>query len=576
MQTILQALFLMKLKALFLFFFILQISYSQESYPQDYFINPLKIPLSLSGNFAELRANHFHSGLDIRTQQRTGLDVVATANGYISRLKMGPWGYGNVLYVTHPNGYTTVYGHLDEFAPKIRKYIRERQYKLEKNNLELYPDKEDLPVIQGEVIAKSGNTGGSGGPHLHYEFRDSLQRALNPLLFGVKIEDTRPPHISGLYVYPAGTDAYANRSGKLQSLQLSKQEDGTYTTTPVEALGQLGFGITAIDYNNSAPFKTGLYNISTSVNGTALLSLTFDQFSFGKTHYINQYVDYQYNQENKKRIQKLFMEPGNLIDISIDAFQNGYIQVEEGMDYDYRIVLKDFSGNETVVRVPVKGKRIDSSLITPAEEEQTDYFAYWNKPNVFELSYHDIFIPKGALYNDASLDLADDPTKVKVHRPDTPLKKQITIGFDGSKYSAADLEKVYVARIFENSNRTYYTATHKNGTRIIARTSTFGTYTLTLDKTAPEISPVNFKDGEWVSNLPFLKLKIKDTDSGIATYRGTINDRFVVLEYDYKTGIIKYDFRDGKTQPGENTLKITVTDNVGNSTTYQTSFYRKS
>src|SRR5699024_5440300 len=155
----------MRLNLFLVLFLVYGFSFGQDSYPKTYFINPLEIPLSLSGNFGELRDNHFHSGLDIRTQGRKGLKVFATADGYISRMNMGLYGYGNVLYIQHPNGFSTVYGHLDEFAPKIRKHIREKQYQLKRNTLELFPKKDEIPVKKGELIAYSGNSGGSGGPH---------------------------------------------------------------------------------------------------------------------------------------------------------------------------------------------------------------------------------------------------------------------------------------------------------------------------------------------------------------------------------------------------------------------------
>ena len=148
-------------------------SFSQEDIPQDYFESPLEIPLILSGTFGELRSNHFHSGMDIKTHQQTGLNVLASASGYVSRIKVSHFGYGKALYVQHPNGYTSVYAHLKEFAPEIEAYIKERQYAKESYEIEVFPEADELPVKQGEVIAYSGNSGGSGGPHLHFEIRDS-------------------------------------------------------------------------------------------------------------------------------------------------------------------------------------------------------------------------------------------------------------------------------------------------------------------------------------------------------------------------------------------------------------------
>ena len=179
-----------------LFFFLLSTSlYSQSEYPQDYFRNPLDITLVLSGTFAELRSDHFHSGLDIKTQRKTGLKVYTASMGYVSRIKISHYGYGKALYVTHPNGYTTVYGHLKKFSPRIEAYIKDCQYEKESYEVEVFPNNTELLVDTDEVIAYSGNTGGSGGPHLHFEIRDNAERPINPMLFGSDTKDSKKPFI---------------------------------------------------------------------------------------------------------------------------------------------------------------------------------------------------------------------------------------------------------------------------------------------------------------------------------------------------------------------------------------------
>ncbi len=565
----------MKFKLFTLLLFTFYFGHSQSSYPQNDFSSPLRVPLSLAGNFGELRSNHFHSGLDIRTQQRTGLDVLAAANGFISRIGVSPWGYGNALYIQHPNGYTTVYGHLSEFAPKIRKYLRAQQYKLEKNTITLYPEEGEIPVKQGGVIAQSGNSGSSGGPHLHFEIRDGNQKPLNPLLFGIPIRDSRPPKIHSIRVYPQGKNSYANKSASAQKIQINPQENGIYRADPVEAFGKIGFGIDAEDYADNAPYRLGIYHLQTCVNGEPLLDMAFTTFSFGNTRYINDFIDYAFYQDRSRRIQKLFLNPHNKMDVPRDLNNQGFVDVKEGMNYNYEIQLTDYAGNQTSIIIPIQGKKRPEEEITPQKELVTDYYAFADKPNVFDFPYHDIFIPRGALYRDTYLQLQEEgKNQIKVHNEYTALQRNITIGFDAHSYSAEDFEKLYVARI-NRRGKEFYSSTKKDKKRITTQTKYFGTYKLMLDKTAPSITPVNFKNGEWISNHDFLKLKIKDDDSGISMYRATLNGRFIVLEYDYKTRIIKYDFRDGISQPGENKLEVIVVDNVGNSTTYTASFYRK-
>lgn len=564
----------MKLKFAFLFLCLTQFSFGQNNLPLDYFKSPLDIPLYLAGNFGELRDNHFHSGIDLKTQQRTGLDVMASADGYISRIKLRPYGYGRVIYVQHPNGFTSVYGHLKEFAPKIRAYVRQRMYKLEKNEITLYPEKGELPVKQGEVIALSGESGGAGGPHLHFEIRNPAQRPMNPLLFGIEIKDTRKPSIYGLYVYPTGDGAHVNRSARRQHLRLIKQPDGSYETEQFYAYGKLGFGIDALDHMDGSTNTDGLYRIRTKVNGQLRYDIIFNKFSFANSRYINRYIDYAYYKKHDKRIQKLFIQPNNNIDFSIDTNRKGYVIIDDSLNHKYEITIEDFAGNKRIIRVPIKPLKLPEDKIQPEKQHKTSYLAYADKANVFQLDYHDVYIPKGALYENTYLQIEDHPNKIKVHNNRTPLQKNITIGFDVSKYSAEDREKLYIARTYPWGT-TYYSDTHKDGKRFTTRTRTFGAFKLMMDTTSPTVKPVNFDDGKWVSTLDYLRLKIGDTGSDIATYRGTINGDFIVMEYNYKTDTITYFFKDDVSEKTENHLKVIVVDNVGNSTTYEATFYRK-
>src|SRR6056300_1506674 len=204
-----------------LFLVISIASRAQNNYPQDYFSSPLEIPLILSGTFAELRSNHFHSGLDIKTQQRRGLKVKASANGFVSRIKVSHYGYGKALYITHPNGYTTVYAHLQKFSPDIEAYVKKQQYNKESYEIELFPAVGVLPVAKDSFVAYSGNSGGSGGPHLHFDIRDKQERPMNPLLFGIDIKDTSFPIVKSLYAYTLDRNSFINKSQSKQRLRLT-------------------------------------------------------------------------------------------------------------------------------------------------------------------------------------------------------------------------------------------------------------------------------------------------------------------------------------------------------------------
>lgn len=279
--------------------------HAQDNIPTDYFKDPLDIPIILAGDFGELRGGHFHSGLDIKTQHRQGLSVHASGSGSVSRIKIQRFGYGKAIYVQHPNGYTSVYAHLSRFSPEIEAYVKAQQYAQESYDIELYPKPGQLKVDQGELIAYSGNTGGSTAPHLHFEIRDASQRPMNPMLFGIDVPDSSNPLVSDLMVYPLGDSSQVNQSQYRQELRLTKQSDGSFMSEKIEAYGPIGFGIATVDMQDGAPNKNGIYKIETSFNGNKNLEVLMDKFSFAETDYVKRMIDYGYYESKRKRVQKL-------------------------------------------------------------------------------------------------------------------------------------------------------------------------------------------------------------------------------------------------------------------------------
>ncbi|WBL23579.1 M23 family metallopeptidase [Zunongwangia sp. HRR-M8] len=548
-------------------------TYAQvDNVPQDYFEKPLDIPLILSGTFGELRSNHFHAGLDIKTQGRQGLEVKSSAKGYVSRIKIQHYGYGKALYIQHPNGYTTVYGHLQKLSPKIEAYLKERQYSKESYEIELFPEPAELPVEQGELIAFSGNTGGSGGPHVHFEIRDGSQRPMNPEMFGIDIEDNRDPIVDGLFAYPIGEGAHVNNSANRQKLRLIPQNDGSYTTNTLEACGEIGFGISTVDQKSLAPNKNGVYKIEASLNGSPVINLDFQRISFGESRYLNFLIDYEYYSNHRKRVQKLFKESNNPLSIYNGVVNEGKLEIEDGLDYNYVVEVKDFKGNSKTIRIPIKGNF--AGEITPKDDKTTDYFTNYNETFSIQENGIDIYIPKNALYYDTFLDIQFMGDTVKVHHNDVPLHKNMTIGFDVSDIPEAEKEKLFIARI-NSYGRPSYSTTYKKPTRFTTGTRTFGEYTLVADVTPPSIRPVNFSDGQWISSNSTLKVKISDDLSGIQGYRATVNGKFILMEYEYKNNTLTHDFSDGVITETENNFKLIVTDNVGNVNIYEAKFFRK-
>lgn len=545
---------------------------AQPQVPTDYFDHPLDVGLVLSGTFGELRSNHFHSGLDIKTQQREGINVVAAAEGYVSRINVQHYGYGKALYIQHPNGYTTVYGHLKEFSPEIEAYIKKQQYAKESYEIEIYPEKGVLPVSKGELVALSGNTGGSGGPHLHFEIRDNQERPMNPKLFGINIKDTQPPSINSLYAYAIGEDSHVNGSAERQRIRLTPLADGSFKTEQINACGNIGFGISTIDKQDGAANNNGVYRIVSNLNGDTVFEINMDRFSFDESRHLNQLIDYQYYSANNSRITQLFMGRNNPLSIYNNVVNNGVLNIQDSLNYVYTIKVSDFAGNERLVRIPIQGRNIDNP---PAQNiQKTEFFVDANQAFTVEENGIDVYIPKNSLYEDIFLDIKFKGDTIYLHNDETPIHSNITLGFDVGKYKPEDLEKMFIARLGYRG-RPSYNSTTKKDNRFTTGIRTFGTYTLLADVRPPSISPVNFKDGQWISGNNTLVLKISDDLSGIKSYRATANGKFILMEYEYKNNTLTHKFSDGVVTDTENNLKVIVTDNVGNSTTYEATFFRK-
>jgi len=546
---------------------------AQETYPTDVFRSPLDIPLILSGTFGELRSNHFHSGIDIKTQQREGLPVYGIGDGTITRLKVSMWGYGKVLYVAHPNGYTSVYGHLQKFSPKIEAYIKMIQYQKKSFEVEVFPDFGELSIEKGEIIAYSGNTGGSSGPHLHFEIRSSVsEKPTNPLLYGLEVADATNPTLEKLFVYPLSTDALSNQSAERIQLGFTRQKDGTFLADKVNAQGNIGIGFIGFDRQDMGANRNGIYAVSLSVNGKTYTSYDFDSFSFGETRYINTLVDYDYLGRYRDRIQKLFKSPGNNLGIYTELYNNGEIEIREGLSYTLQLTVKDLKGNEVSLTIPVEGKKEDVKIAKA--DNSTDTYVIAKKPNNYDLEGAKVYFPADTFYEDFYIDLKKGKDTVTIHQNTVPAHNNFTITFDANKYSTEEQRKLFIARLDEKL-RPSYSSTYKRGGTFTTRTRNLGTYTLAKDTTPPRIRTKNFKEKQWLNNYKYLSLEISDDLSGVNTFDATLNGEWILMEYEPKTNTLTYNFDDKILDQKQCELKVTVTDNVGNEETLTTTFFRK-
>ncbi|QSS97491.1 M23 family metallopeptidase [Psychroflexus sp. ALD_RP9] len=541
--------------------------------PENYFKSPLEIPLLLSGTFGELRSNHFHAGLDLKTKGVTGLKVKASADGYISRIKIQRFGYGMALYIKHPNGYQTVYAHLSAYAEKIHDYVLKEQYKRESFEIELFPKPGNLPVKQGEVIGYSGNSGSSGGPHLHFEIRDENSRPMNPFLFGFKsVKDTKPPRIRGLYAYSLSEEAHINGQQSRQKIKLTKISQNTYKAEEITAFGKIALGVDTYDQFDLSYNKNGIYAVEVFENGHQKFKTYFNRFSFSETRYINRLIDYSYYKSDRKRIMKLYKPDELQLDLVESIDRNGIIHLDkDSLNLNIKVVIKDFNNNTKQIHIPLKSNPIK---LPSKKDSVTPYYAQVDYPSMFENGKIDVFIPKNALYEDTYLDIKFKANAVKVHDYKTPLHKSISIGFDVSEFSEKDKQQLYIAKTYP-WGKFYYSNTKKTNNRFVTYTKEFGDYELKIDKTPPTIKPINFRDGKWMSNYRYLKLKIDDDETGIDSYYATVNGKFILMSYDYKTKILTHDFNDDAIKETRNKLKVVVTDNVGNTSIFEANFNRK-
>jgi hypothetical protein len=547
--------------------------FGQTQYPKDYFRSPLDIPLQLAGNFGELRSNHFHAGFDFRTQQREGFNVYAAAEGYVSRIRISAYGYGKAIYITHPNGFTTVYGHLQRGYGRIETYIKAKQYEKESYDIDVYPAAMDLPVKKGELIGLSGNTGGSEGPHLHFEFRDSkTENIINPLHFGFgdRIPDSKKPGINSIVVYPLEETSVVNGADTPFVINLSPQPNGQYIAQKILAKGPIGFGVNTYDKDNTSG-PNGVYQVSSFLNGNPSFDYKFDSFHFDDTRYVNALIDYARYKRTAQRVQKLFMKNKYPLDLIHADANNGIVEVTPNMSGAYRIDITDFNGNKSTVSIPIEYSA--SAAATPSERTKTPYFIDVTKDYNYEKDGISVFFPAGTFYDNFYLDFDVRDKNLYLSNKLIPAHIPYTISIADTSVPDTLREKTFVALMDGKKVAQYNDTWYKDGV-YNSKVKVLGQFALAKDTLVPSISAGKSIEGKWLTKQATLSLFIRDNLSGIKQYKGYLNGKFILFEFDYKSGRITHNFSDGIVAEGKNDLKVVVTDNVGNSATFETQFFR--
>ena len=529
-------------------------------------IAPLEIPFSISGTFGEPRSSHFHLGIDIKTQGKEGLEVKSISSGSVSRIRISLGGYGKAIYIDHPNKTTSVYAHLKKFAPKIESYIKKFQYENETYTIQKFPKKDKLLIEKGEVIGFSGNTGGSSGPHLHFEIREKKsQKPLNPLLYNLPVNDLVRPQLQKLFIFYTQENVILNR---IQPILLERVNDSLYKTAMIETSGKIGIGIQMFDRQDYSYSRNGVYSTKVFVNGKIISHYKFDKLIINESKKLYQVIDYKNYTQKRLKIFKLFYKSGDKLNFMNTLVDQGIFKVELGKSYQIIIEIEDFSGNKSTIEAFIEGTE---NKIKPVELRgrliKTD------REYSFTLKNKELFFPSKTFFNDVKIELFENKDQIEIGPNLFPIANSFEIKFGFNEKDSLRSAQTFIAKKMKKS--LVYLPTKLEENKLIAKVNELGVYTLARDSVAPTVVPDNFKKNQWLSNYKSLNLKIDDDFSGIKKYRGTINGEWVLFEYEPKRKILTYDFFDKYSEKLKHNLELEVEDNVGNKKIYKTTFFRK-
>lgn len=546
-----------------------------ESYPQDYFGSPLEIPLYLAGNFGEIRPNHFHAGLDLKTEGEEGKNILAAADGFVYRIKIQLGGYGKVLYIKHPNGYSTTYAHLQRFSPEIEAYVQSKQYNRKTFTIELFPGPNELKVQKGQVIAISGNTGGSGGPHLHFEIRKN-DIPVNPLLFGFDIKDDLPPTIHKLAVYPMDTAARVNSKNEPYYVSCTGARGEYKVAQPIKVHGQIGLGVEVRDYTNGSSNRCGVYSIGIRDESNQLLYLQeMEKVGFHETRYINSLVDYSYRDRTGHRIQKSFIDPNNKLSIYSQINNHGHLNFTDSLSHHMHYEVKDSYGNTSTL-----GFTLNSTTISNPVKHTHDYTTWfkYDQPNSFQSEGVVVSLPSHVLYKDFGFKY-NLGKRVKgcvadvheLHDYSVPLHKYMTVSIAVDSGAWQYSEQLLAVSLMKDGSP-YAEGGHFTDGHVTFKTRSFGPYTVMIDSTPPRIKPHNIYNGKSMTGQSEISFKISDNLSGIDSYNGYIDGEWVLFEFDKKTDKLFHEITTHPLNPGDHKVKIIVLDEMGNQKETEVSF----
>ena len=519
------------------------------------FISPFDFPLLLSGNFGELRANHFHGGVDFKTQGVVGKPIRCIADGYISRVTVTPGGYGQAVYITHDNGYTSVHGHLHRFMAEVQQVVEAYQYEHETFAVDLKFEADRFPLKQGEVFALAGNEGYSFGPHLHMEIRKTdTEEYIDPLQFYTDLlKDTTAPRATHVMLYPQAGKGVVNGSSKKKVMPLNGQQ-GTVT-----AWGKIAAGIKAYDYMDGTSNNYGVRSVTLFVDSVEVFRSTVDGFLPDENRMINAWTDYEEYATRNSWFMRSQILPGNTWRMLQADDEGGVVTINEERPYRFCYVLEDLYGNRHTYRFVVQGKE---QTIEPLHKGK--HFLKWNQGNVIQQPGMELVIPKGMLYEDVDLncrviaDALDISFDYQLHDKPVPLHGGCPLVIGVRNYPVADMSKYYVARKYKG-RKSSAGGSFKDG-YMHTTIRELGTYSVAVDTVAPSVVPLN--KPQWkTGNIQF---KIRDAETGIKDYKVFIDGKFVLFKFASKNATLSCMHPNRIKRGMKHRMEVIVTDYCGN------------